>query len=403
MRQDDAPTEPPADLPAGTHRTVVLTRPQPLGVLPIPAGMLIFGDDPISAAVCQQLCAGRLPAQWPDQLEHVRLALTGQLQRAVESIVGDNIVADVNRFVLQPERSSYQQLREIASPLRELVEAIAFVVGIVDEPPSAHGLDREFAAFINLIRAAYHYDLGNIAAAIVELSDGAAAAMVDSPVLAGHLLATLAQTLHQRGGASAMVLCQYDDALRHFHGTDHHQTVGALWLHRALAAHELSSRQHDLLADAIEGYQRALGMFDRARQARESALARANLARAFHALPPTEPLHRLRAGLTIAATQPRDIADGTDREHEVPNEPAPSTEPGLLDAISRYEDLLARPGPGFGSPSEAARQRRRGDGIPATLNWARLLAEHRATLEHLQLGDEQQPRFLPIDVTFKTR
>lgn len=375
------------------HRPSGLPRPQPLGVLPIPAGLLLIADGEDTNPIRQLLCAGRLPTAWPTELAHVSLALAGDFDGAIASISGDDPISSVNRFVLRPDRRAYEALDLPDISLRRMADAVAYVVGIIDAPPSAVGIDGEFAGFVHLVRASHRFVSGDTSGAVIELSDGAAAAMTDSPILAGHLLATLAQTLHRCGGASASVLCHYDDALTRFHGSDHLETIAELWLHRALAAHELSVTKRELLAEAIEGYQRALGLFDRVRHGQQTALARANLARAFHALPATDARHRLRAGLTISATAPLTRMTDSARRRPAadaigPNRPAVGAEPGLIGAIGRYESLLGSTGARIASDA-------------ATLNWALLLAEHRAALDHLNIADGDAPHFEAVDVTFR--
>jgi hypothetical protein len=374
---------------------VELPRPQPLGVLPLPAGLLLIGGGEASEPIREMLCAGRLPASWPTELAHVALALAGDFDAAVASITGDDPISVVNRFVLRPERAGYDALDLSDPALVQMVDAVAYVVGLIDTPPSAVGVDGEIAGFVHLVRASHRFTAGDTTGAVIELSDGAAASMSDSPILAGHLLATLAQTLHRCGGATASVLCHYDDALSHFQGSDHLETIAELWLHRALAAHELSVSKRELLAEAIEGYQRALGLFDRVRHGQQTALARANLARAFHALPATDARHRLRAGLTISATVPLTVIGiAAQRRTGIttsgPARPDVGTEPGLMGAIGRYESLLASSGARIADDA-------------ATLNWAHLLAEHRAALDHLHVEHvehDDAPRFEPVDVTF---
>ena len=43
-------------------------RPQPLGVLPWPAGLLVLPDVPEAADIAREILAGGVPEQWPASL-----------------------------------------------------------------------------------------------------------------------------------------------------------------------------------------------------------------------------------------------------------------------------------------------------------------------------------------------
>src|SRR5512146_173965 len=64
----------------------VLSRPQPLGVLPLPAGWLVLPAEVVAAEpgaeARDRLLAGVLPERWPDGLRAVELAAAGDVDAA---------------------------------------------------------------------------------------------------------------------------------------------------------------------------------------------------------------------------------------------------------------------------------------------------------------------------------
>ena len=60
-----------------------LSRPQPLGVLPLPAGWLVVPADVATRAeaadAVRRLLGGHLPTPWPAELEALRLAASGDV------------------------------------------------------------------------------------------------------------------------------------------------------------------------------------------------------------------------------------------------------------------------------------------------------------------------------------
>ena len=80
--------------------TLNVPRPQPLGALPWPAGMLLVPEGPGSAETAAALAVGTEPDEWPAALAHLRLALDGDVEGAAAAVEGDDDVARYNRTVL---------------------------------------------------------------------------------------------------------------------------------------------------------------------------------------------------------------------------------------------------------------------------------------------------------------
>ena len=81
-----------------TASTLPGPRPQPLGALPWPAGMLLLpeGADLLAA----ELVRGAEPTQWPPGTEFLRRALDEEVDAAVAGLAGDTVVDRYNRAVL---------------------------------------------------------------------------------------------------------------------------------------------------------------------------------------------------------------------------------------------------------------------------------------------------------------
>ena len=143
-------------------------RPQPLGALPWPAGMLLLpeGTDDLAAA----LVSGREPESWPVGSEFVRRALDEDIEQAVADLPGDDLLSRYNRAVLVGGDGVWEALAaETSGELRALVDTARFSVGLVDEPPSADGATGEVAAVVRSARASAAIENGDIPAAVAEL------------------------------------------------------------------------------------------------------------------------------------------------------------------------------------------------------------------------------------------
>ncbi len=136
-------------------------RPQPLGALPWPAGMLLLpeGADDLAAA----LVSGREPESWPAGTEFMRRALDEDVDQAVADLPGDDPVSRYNRAVLVGGDGVWEALAaETSGELRALVDTARFSVGLIDEPPVAEGSGGEIAAVVRSARASAAIENGDI-------------------------------------------------------------------------------------------------------------------------------------------------------------------------------------------------------------------------------------------------
>ena len=175
----------------------VLSRPQPLGIFPFPAGLLLLPADGFSADARDHLMRGDLPAELPREWNFFGLAVRGDYTGALAAIEGDDAIACHNRMVLQsgppgqkfPERDPVENN---CDELSILSSAARYVLGAGEHPPSDAGLDGEFLAFALMLRATHAIENGDVASARQSLELAIAAARAVSPEFAAQLLGQLA-------------------------------------------------------------------------------------------------------------------------------------------------------------------------------------------------------------------
>ena len=173
-------------------------RPQPLGALPWPAGMLLLpgGCDELAA----DLVCGREPLEWPPGSEFMRRALDEDVDQAAALLADDDLFSRYNRAVLVGGDGVWEALAaQTTGELRALVDTARFSVGEIDEAPSADGTTGEIAAVVRSARASAAIEIDDIPGAIEELAAAAAdAEAANSPLLAASLHLTRAELLRER-------------------------------------------------------------------------------------------------------------------------------------------------------------------------------------------------------------
>lgn len=388
-----------------------LSRPQPLGVLPLPAGWLVVpardAADPAAAEGIRSLLAGRRPDPWPPALELLRLAAVGDVETAaglVDPAAGPEDA--YNHFVLTGEESSLRLARAGAEgDLAALVEVAAFALGHADglpdvaAPPDPESLAAEgiaagsgptgeLAAHVLTAHAAARLERGDAQGALDALVGAEAWARPVSPVLAAILLGQQASLLHQVNGADDDVITAYREAVDALRGADAVETgAGELALGLATAFQEQATAAGPagaaLLVQAVQAYHLALRWLHADTQPQRYAFAHSNLALCYLAMPVVAERDKLRRGVAVQSL--REALRFYPRE-EHPQEWAavtlnlanalqhlPTTHPveNLVEAIGMYEELLA------------VREER-----ADPLGHARVLANQGTALGHLGIHDQ---------------
>jgi tetratricopeptide (TPR) repeat protein len=328
----------------------LIARPQPLGVLPLPAGWLVWPTaalaDPVVAAARDALLDGTLPDPWP--------AAVPRDAADVDPSVGSEQA--YNHFLLTGEPSSLALARRDATgDLAALVEVAAFALGHGDALPDPAGLDAEVLAHVLAARAAAAIEAGDPQAALDDLVTAEAAVRPVSPVLAAILLGQQASLAQEVNGADPDVVAAFREASDTLRGRDAvEQAAGEVTLGLATAYHEMAAARgaEGLLVEATRTYHLALRLLRRDEHPERYAFAHSNLALAYLAMPMTEAKDGLRRGVAVQSLRE---ALGFYRRDEHPREWAsvtlnlanamqhlPSTHPveNLVEAVGLYDDLL---------------------------------------------------------------
>lgn len=278
-----------------------LSRPQPVGVFPLPAGYLLISSDPAHDEAREALSAGRRPEVFPSSLQYYARALDGDLDGAVALLDGDDLITRANLLVLEPSRELLDALLadSVNDPaLRSHIEMVGFVVGLRLDPPDLDGVDGEFAAMALAARATLALERHDTGQALEDLEAAALAARDVSMALAGQLMGQLANVQLDEGGAKRAAVT-FQAALDSLQGTD--LFVSRAELHVAAGAmfQETSEAAPRLMQQAINHYHQALALVTAASAPETFAIANANLGLAYITIPMSEASDQLRIGVAV--------------------------------------------------------------------------------------------------------
>ncbi len=276
-------------------------RPQPLGALPWPAGMLLLPDTSGASAVCAELVVGSVPAHWPAETEFVRLALDDDVDAAADSIVGDDLASRYNRAVLVGGDDEWAALAaESDGELRALVDTARFSVGLLDEPPSLDGTSGEVAAVVGSARASSAMERGDFVGAVAELGDAAEAAdAAGSPLLAASLRLTRAELIRERLDDPAEAAREADAAIQRLPLTAPSELRAELQVTRALARQQLAGTDRGALLAVVADLTEATKIFREDTYPEMFATINQHLALAYLVMPMSSEGDRIRVGVAV--------------------------------------------------------------------------------------------------------
>ncbi len=282
------------------HR--LIPRPQPLGIFPLPAGYLLVPDGPAHDDVRGSLLAGRLPESFPDGLRFYEAAIAGDLEGAA-ALLGDDLVSQVNRLVLDPTPELYAEVVAAVSDLGDEslgchVDTLGFILGLRPSPPTGDGVDGEFEAMNQSAHATLALERRDSAAAIDHLEAAAQAAQPVSSALTGQLMGQLASIQLDEGGTKRAAVT-FQAALDHLEGTD--LALSRAELHVAAGAmyQEMSEAAPRLMQQAIDHYHQAMALVTAETAPETFAIANANLGLAYLTMPMHEASDQLRMGVAV--------------------------------------------------------------------------------------------------------
>ena len=281
-------------------------RPQPLALLPFPAGFLLLppSDAPTAAATLARWLsadfepegAEECPAEW----RFFALAAAGDFEAALaELAAGDDLLSRANRFVLDPSAEALAALEaEARGELLLLARAAGYAHGFLGEPPEPAGGSPELQAALATARASWHLEHGRNAEARACLEAALPALRPRSPLAAAQLLGELAQLVAPESPAEALSALR--EAVTLAEGSGPEGPLPSLCLGLALLLHQEAGSARPALLAAIDAYQQAVHAGLSLEQNPEGyALAQANLGLAYLSLPMTGERDALRQAVAV--------------------------------------------------------------------------------------------------------
>ncbi len=279
--------------------TVPGPRPQPLGALPWPAGMLLLpaGADEVAAV----LVAGSTPDSWPPGTEFLRWALDEDIEQAVAAVPGEDLASRYNRAVLLGGDDSWTALAtETDGEFRALIDTGRYSVGLTDEPPSVDGASGEVAAVVRSARASAAIAAGDLQAAVDELGQaGDDADAAGSPVLAGTLRLTRAELLREQLGNPAQAAREADAAIQRLPLTVPRELRADLQISRALARQQLAGTERGALLAVVADLTEAAKIFREDTHPETFGVISQHLALAYLVMPMSSEGDRIRVGVAV--------------------------------------------------------------------------------------------------------
>jgi tetratricopeptide (TPR) repeat protein len=276
-------------------------RPQPLGSLPWPAGMLLLPDTAEAREISAALVVGTVPEIWPDGLEYMALALDDNPEGAAASLPEDTLVSRYNRAVLVGGDDAWASLaEETDGELRALVDTARYSVGLLDVPPDLEGTAGEVAAVVGSARASSAMERGDFAAAVDELTRAAEAASLGaSPILAASLDLTRAELIREHMDDPAAAARVADLAVQRLPLTTPSELRAELQVTRALARQELAGTDRGALLAVVADLTEATKVFREDTYPEMFATINQHLALAYLVMPMSSEGDRIRVGVAV--------------------------------------------------------------------------------------------------------
>lgn len=330
-------------------------RPQPLGALAWPAGMLVLPDVEGAPAVAAALVAGGEPEVWPAPLRFVQVALEGDSPRSADLVEGDDLVARYNRAVLVGGDRAWDALvADATGPLAALVATARFSLGLTDEVPTAEGVDGEVAAVVRSARASAALERSDLEAALAELDQASSAALDGgSAILSASLRGTRAELYRAQADEPERAEADAGAALAVLPGSADPELRAELLVTRALARQQCSIVDPTRLAAAVADFQEALKTYREDTHPELFAVCNQHLAVAYLSMPMNDRADRIRVGVAVSALRAA-LRVFTPETHPVgwastqlnlanalQYLPSAHQERNLDEAVQIYEELLA--------------------------------------------------------------
>ena len=335
-----------------------IERPQPLGIFPFPAGLLLLppASGPVADTARAALMRGDLPDELPAAWQFFIDAVRGDTEAAIAQLAGDpSPIAGYNRFVLDgDEPGRARAMRDGDMVLARLTALVMFVQGASDTLPDDGGMDGELRANVLLTRAAAAMDAERFEDAAALLTEGMGEASAASPVLAAQLMAQLAQLQPSvPSGTDARAIHLWRSAISLAGDTPLPHLQGDLRVGLAIALHEASGDRREMLMEAVKTYQSALQRGITIENTPETyALVQNNIGLAYLTTPMSENGDKLRHAVAVQSFREA-LKVYTPEAHQeawsstmlnLANAfqylPSSHQEENLIQAVETYEQLL---------------------------------------------------------------
>lgn len=379
--------------PELARAATIAARPQPLGAFPLPLGYLLI--PPGADHVREALLDGNEPDVWPEELRALDLAHRGEIEAALERLIGDDPVTRYNRFVLQPDGVDTDALRTDLGEFSVLVDLVLFTIGRREAPPGAAGATGELAAAALSAQASHALAQGDSSTALALLERAAEAAAPVSRCLEGTMVGAAGSICRDIDDPSAQQ--RLERALRLLDGAEGLRITRAE-LHLTIAGiiHERAQDNPGLLAQAIPHYHSTLQLVLREEAPLLWASAHANLATAYLTMPMVEASGQLRLGVAAQSlrsalkvyTPERHPEQWASVQLNLANSlvytPSKHQAENLIEAVELYEGVLA------------ARSRE-----TDPLGRARVLANQGNALAHLGVFDQAKAKLYEARYLFE--
>lgn len=338
--------------------TTRLFRPQPVGVLPIPAGLLVLpptlNKDPEALQNCMH---GNVLLDPPDEWNFYASASQGDLVTALRMLEEQSSMeAEYNRFVLEPSLEGLRWLRRsITGELRSLLEIAAYVAGLVDDEPATGDLNGELLAVALMTQAAARIERNEIPQAIELLQNAVDAARKSSPVFAVQLLAQMAALRKtQPEPLRSQARKHLRDAIDLLGDIPSLELLSDLWMQLGISCQESAQGRESWMQEAVQAYQHVLRGGLIPEDHRELfALAHNNLGLLFLTMPMAEAGKQLRMGIAVQSFREAlrlcsreenpDLWASTQSNLANALQYLPSSHPeeNLAQAVELYEELVS--------------------------------------------------------------
>lgn len=327
---------------------------QPLGIFPFPAGLLLLPPD-APDAVRQTLAAGRLPETWPASLSAHAQAYGGDLDAALDDLVGDGPETAFNRWVLDPEREDSAAVRAaLPSSWQGLVDIVAYMSGLADQLPQVPAESApEVHALGSSAQAAAALADGRADDALAALEEGMRLAEPVLPALAALLQANAGTIAHEHDLSADQAQTHLEAAAQALSDTDLAVSRAEVHYQLGALAQARSAARGEPLRQAMHHYHTALQLVTEESAPYLWATTQLNLAVAYLSSPMTGAGDQLRHGIAtqslraclrvLTAQEHPDLWGTATLNLANALVYTPSTHQGdnLVEAVELYEQVLA--------------------------------------------------------------